>query len=323
MNGSLIYEAMGGIRPVYVEEAEKQSFAKPLWRKALPLAACLAVIMGISLGLLQLGGWHVSGLPAGLPQILPEPPAITPEHELPAQAFYYQRTNLQFILNMFAIVLGISCFAVSFLSVLKHASPRKTHIRSCVLYLGYLIACICSVWLSVSQAWWDNLYQDLPLMLKYGVLLLIVSLILNGLLYLKNRKLAILLAMAACFLFLLGPKQEHNQIEAEAVIPAKSSPNGPQLVELIEQYGGTRTIPMPSDHPAYEYTVATIAVEDGSYYTLAYIYDNDFSFNPFHFGEDSAHYRLTKFTDYGRAAQAWKLHRDFEPAYRKLEVTPP
>ena len=61
MNGVFLYEAMGGIRPAYVDEAEKQTFAKPRWKKLLPLAACLMIVVGLSPGTRERRGW----LPAG------------------------------------------------------------------------------------------------------------------------------------------------------------------------------------------------------------------------------------------------------------------
>lgn len=64
MNGVFLYEAMGGIRPAYVDEAEKQTFAKPRWKKNLPLTACLTVILSLSAAVLHWAGLGFPEIPA-------------------------------------------------------------------------------------------------------------------------------------------------------------------------------------------------------------------------------------------------------------------
>ena len=48
MNGDYLYEAMGRIGADLVEVAEKHPFPKSPWRRILPLAACLAVVLGLT-----------------------------------------------------------------------------------------------------------------------------------------------------------------------------------------------------------------------------------------------------------------------------------
>ena len=64
MNGAFLFDAMGGIRQAYVEEAEKQAFSMPHWKRVLPLAACMAVVLGLAAVGLILAGLPVPGIPA-------------------------------------------------------------------------------------------------------------------------------------------------------------------------------------------------------------------------------------------------------------------
>lgn len=83
MNGMMLYEAMGRIRPVWVEEAEKQSFAKPLWRRMLPMAACLTVLLGLSAASLHWSGTDLGALIQQPPQAAAPGAAERPGFYLP------------------------------------------------------------------------------------------------------------------------------------------------------------------------------------------------------------------------------------------------
>ena len=48
MNGQFLYDAMGGIGHDLIAEAEHKVFYKSAWRKLAELAACLAVMLGVT-----------------------------------------------------------------------------------------------------------------------------------------------------------------------------------------------------------------------------------------------------------------------------------
>ena len=321
MNGTYLYEAMGGIRPVYVEEAEKQPFAKPFWRKALPLAACMMIVVGLSLWVLQ-----ITNLMPALPTI-PQFPAYVQPHNNQLQTalrdeLYYQDDFCLIVLNRATVLLGISCFLVPLICLIRKRKPRLTHILSCILYLSYLMVCIGTVWYCVSQQWWGTLYSELPDLFRNSLILLLTGLLTNGLHYLKKQKLAVFLALASCTLFLLEPPLVHDLIDNADVASVETDMDAQTLLELMEQSGGRRTIPIPLNHPNHSGVEAVITMDDGSYYTLSLIYINTFSFRPGNFGADDYEYLLIAFNSSGRATgDAWTLDYRFDDAMKTLSET--
>ena len=327
MNGDYLYEAMGKISPAYIEEAEKQSFSKPLWRKLLPLAACLAVILSVSLGGLHLA---VSNMPAASTtqpvRDMQEAPPFSAAAAAPVRKnflvdtinFFYDATPLlpRVLLIFWDELLAIGAAAVPLIALMREKRSPWVHALSFGLYLAYLSVCVCSVLVSAYTGSWAELQQSIWHMLRTGGLLLIVTLILNGLLYLPKRRLAVLLALAASFLLILPSLPDHTLIDADSVAAVEAEENQQTLVTLINLAGGNRTAHAPSYY-FEERTVATITMKDGTVYDLRYIYDNGFSFALSNFGEDSYHYVLTEFDSAGNAVAAWQMDDGFETIYRE------
>ena len=98
MNGDYLYEAMGRIGADLVEVAEKHPFPKSPWRRILPLAACLAVVLGLTLGLLAVLG------PAA-----PQPmaaPSNRPIVQIPDRYRLYAREGLSFWIDDRGVLYG-------------------------------------------------------------------------------------------------------------------------------------------------------------------------------------------------------------------------
>jgi len=181
MNGMMLYEAMGRIRPTWVEEAEKQTFAKPLWRRMLPMAACLAVIFGLSAGLLHWSGADVTDL---IPQL-----SQTAAPERPDAAccdLCAVNPKLHLFARWMDELLWILCAAWPVVGIAFRMSRKKVHAISAGLYLAYLLACVVYVWLSVTYAWWSGLEQQILSMLHGSLVLLAVLGAVNGLCYLPD-----------------------------------------------------------------------------------------------------------------------------------------
>ena len=151
MNGMYLYEAMGHIRPAYVDEAEKQSFAKPAWRRMLPVAACLAVMVGLSLGALHLAELELPSLTQVWEAAAP---GQTAQPELPDHAR-----------------LGLAVLGVLVLGVVLLTTPKLRRFRSGVLkFLGtlglqVLFVVICVVGRSSGVLFGDSFDALYPLLL--------------------------------------------------------------------------------------------------------------------------------------------------------------
>ena len=325
MNGEYLFAAMANIRPSYIDEAEKQAFPKPLRRRLLPLAACLAVVLSLSLGFFHL---LANGMPAAAepPETLQEatlsPPAVEevegPE-TAPGDAIdrIYENPSLLSLLLLYFLddLLAIAALAVPLIAILRKKKSRKIPAASLGLYLAYLTACICYVLVTVHLGSWAELQQNIRSMLVGSMVLLAAVLVLNGLTCVPKRWLAVLLALAVLGLLLLFSAPDHSLIDPDAVANVESERQEQVLVTYLNLAGGERTAYAP-EYQFEAWTVATITMNDGSFYELQYVYDNGFSFDPFPFGEDSAHYDLTRYDSGGNPTAAWTMAYEFESLYR-------
>lgn len=327
MNGTYLYEAMGQIRSVYVEEAEKQPFTRPFRNRLLSLAATLVLVLGMSLGILQmLDLWELS-VPVASPDGTPGMTAVpqTP----PVKAAAADGTGSDATVNLFLHLvlprldelLAVGAVLVPMIALLRKKPAKTVPLVSFGLYLGYLLVCIVSAYVFVDRKGWALLQQEILPMLHTALSLLFVIPLLNGILYLPKRLPALVLAAAAVFLLVRPQIPSKDLIDDDAVVSVESETYGVELVNLMELSGGTRTAPCPS-YLEEDRTVAVIHMEDGGFYELRYVLDLRFSFHPLHFGEDDAHYVLTRFNAEGDAQAAWELNWRFERLRPGTEVTP-
>lgn len=135
MNGEYLYEAMGGISPLHVHEAEAVRFSPPLWRRLLPLAACLAILIGMYAGFRSLmTGMPVPGAdPAAAVEKAPLIPAAQ------AAASYLRSFSL---FNWLGLLLGLTAWGLPCVALV-----RKQHKKA--LTLSSLIACALSLLLLI------------------------------------------------------------------------------------------------------------------------------------------------------------------------------
>lgn len=146
MNGVYLYEAVGRISPGFIEEAEKQRFPKPLWRKLLPLAACLAVVLGLYVGIPALLYQTASH---STPQ--PTASAVQEEAQVPSILDPASPTTGAAILspwlNVGSLLLGLTAWGLPIVSLFRAKTDRRRHsltITSC-------IACILSLLLQLFE----------------------------------------------------------------------------------------------------------------------------------------------------------------------------
>ena len=316
MNGVFLYEAMGGIRPAYVDEAEKQTFAKPWWKKLLPLAACLMIVVGLSLGGLRLLSVQMPAVPTLLEPSAPEQAMQPDAPENSCCALCEVDPLLHPLSGTLDGFVCLLCVLIPLVGLLKRWKPGKIHAVSMGLYAAYLLSCILYVWLAVTYGWWNNLRWEILSMLKYGGVLLVEMAAVNGLLYVSNRKRAVVLALLAALLLFVPEIPERDLIEESGVYSLEVQRNVPDMVELINRYGGKSIDPAES-YPHSDTIAAVIHMDDGSFYELHYVYDSGFSFYLFRFGEDEVHYVLNRYDTAGELTAAWRLNHRFEQAYLK------
>ena len=133
MNGEYLYEAIGGISPAYVDEAEKQRFSKPLWRTLAPVAACAAVILGMYAGFRTLQ----YGLPA--PEIGALIPSASGSPAAQAAAEHFRGSPW---FNWGSLLLGLTAWILPIIGLIK-----KQHKQA--LTLGSFAACTLSLLLQI------------------------------------------------------------------------------------------------------------------------------------------------------------------------------
>lgn len=309
MNGLTLYEAMGQIRPAYVEEAEKQRFPLPRWRRLLPMAACLLAAVGLALA--AHGGFVPSGTVPGVPaQAVPGDPAVLS----PAGGI------LHLLLQTSGFLLAVTAVAAPLVTVVTGRRGRKLHLLSFGCLLAHLLVSLWLVGVEVRGGMWADLQQDILPRLVYGGALLVLVPVLNGLCRLKARRLALVLSLLTAALLLLPTLPDHTLIDEAAVIAAEAEEDDLQLARLLNDGGGIPTVCAPTYYDS-ERPVAAIALQDGSTYYLLFVYDSGFSFHPLHFGEDETHYVLIRADSGGRATNAWRMTHRFEARYLRQEVT--
>ena len=324
MNGTYLYDAMGMIRPVYVEEAEKHPFSTPAWKRVLPIAACLLLVLGLSLGVLQmLHMWNSSVQPVTPSEMSPgvtvspeAPPTATP----PADKVTLSAIDNLFVYLFFPHLDALLAFAailVPLIALLRKKPSKTVHLVSFGLYLAHLLACVVIAYEFVYRNGWAMLQQEILPMIHTALTLLFVVPLLNGILYLPKRMPALVLAAAAVILLLRPCIPKKDLIDNDAVVSVESEKYGTELVNLIELSGGSKTAPCPT-YLEKEYITAVIHMDDGSFYELRYVLDLRFSL----FGEDEEHYVLIRFDAQGNSMAAWELNWRFERLQPGTEVTP-
>ena len=99
-------------------------------------------------------------------------------------------------------------------------------------------------------------------------------------------------------------------------LQAVSDERAAALIEVVNASGGKQKAFSEYDQfPILEYTPRASIKQHNQHFSLVYVYDNGFSFNPFHFGEDSAHFVLIKYNNEDEAVALWKMSYEFDEAY--------
>ena len=194
MNGVYLYEAMGGISPGFIEEAEKHSFPKPLWRKLLPLAACLAVVLGLYVGipaLLYQTTSHSTPEFAPIPEVLDE--AQSPSITLPvspttgANAVH---ASLSPWLNLGSLLLGLTAWVLPVVSLFRAKTDRRRHgltIASCISCILSLLLQLFEILHRVRIGDFSALDDTMWFVMLASVSLVIGTAVLNLIPYLAKR----------------------------------------------------------------------------------------------------------------------------------------
>lgn len=170
MNGEYLYDAMGGISPLHVHEAEAVRFSPSVWRRLLPAAACLAVLIGMYSGFRSL----LYGTP-GMETVVPAAQAAA---EPLAQISLFHWGSL--LLGL--IAWGLPCAAL----------VRRQHQKS--LTLSSFIACILSLLLlvygvldRVNRGEFTALEDTMGKILAAAVVLVVGTAVMNAAAHCRDR----------------------------------------------------------------------------------------------------------------------------------------
>lgn len=309
MNGLTLYEAMGQIRPAYVEEAEKQCFPLPRRRRLLPVAACLMAAVGLALAA-RTGFDSLGAVPGAPAQTIPgAADAVSPAGGI-----------LHLLLQALVLLLAVTAVAAPLVTVVTGRRGRKLHLLSFGCLLAHLLVSLWLVGVEVRSGMWADLQQSILPRLVYGGALLVLVPVLNGLCRLKARRPALVFSLLMTALLLLPALPDHTLIDEDAVVSLAPGEVSLQLARIINQGGGVPTVSAPTYYDT-ERPVAAIETKDGSTYFLLFVYDSGFSFHPLHFGEDETHYLLIRTDPRGRATNVWRMTHRFEALYIRQEVT--
>ena len=183
MNGEFLYEAMGGISPIHVYEAEMADFPRPAWRTLVSVAACLAVMAAIYVGLpaLLYEGPAVSApelaAPSQVPSMVGSPP---PAAETAAE---YLRSSPW--LNLGSLLLGLAAWVLPLAGWRKkHAALPLASFAACALAL---LLQVCSVLHRVNTGDFTTLADTMPFIMAAAVVMMAGTLVLNLAVSLKWR----------------------------------------------------------------------------------------------------------------------------------------
>jgi len=172
MNGDYLLTAMGGISPSYVEEAEKERFAKPRWRTLLPLAACLAVIIGMYAGLQAL---MVSPMPGANPAELPA--AQTAEE-------YFRTAPL---LNWGSLLLGLASWGLPLAGFFRREYRKALTFSSFIACILSLLLQVCSVLHWVNKEDFTTLADTMCFVMLAAVVLVAGTVVVNLAVFMKKK----------------------------------------------------------------------------------------------------------------------------------------
>ena len=310
MNGEYLYEAMGGISPLHVHEAEAVRFSPSVWRRLLPVAACLAVLIGMYAGFRSL----LYGTP-GMETVVPA-----------AQAAAEPLAQIS-LFHWGSLILGLIAWGLPCAALVRRQHQKILTLSSFIACILSLLLLVCGVLDRVNRGEFTALEDTMGKILAAAVVLVVGTAVMNGLIYIKKIKLTsntvvsmlLLLLLISFLVWLLIPNHFLLLDSAEVQYDAASvsEEQAAALIDLINQAGGKRKA--FSEYERFsllEREFGGTSIHQGhAVFYLTTVYDGAFSFNPFHFGEDATHNVLVKFNADGEPVAIWKMSYPFDELY--------
>ena len=181
MDGEYLYEAIGGISPLHVHEAEAVRFSRSPWRTIGSAAACLSAIAGMYLVLqAQMAGADPSELSPALsfvgPAVIPAAQRIT-EHFQSSPWF-----------NWGSLLLALAAWGLPTVSLCRRGKRQVLTLASLIACTLSLLLQVCAVLHRVNNGDFTGLTRSMPIILPAALVIAAGTAVLNLAAYMKHRR---------------------------------------------------------------------------------------------------------------------------------------